>query len=189
MNGPLTTHTGADDDGSGTSQILAIAKALGDNKVKLRAPLHIVAFSGEEQGLLGSRAYAAKLASENVPVALMIQADMLAYHKPGEPPQLGLPASIHTPVASYLVGNVSTLYSPELVVGATRACCSDHQSFLSSGFVATQVFERAGPIADPMYHNSGDLVGREGYDVDQIRSIAKVTLATVLHGAGFEIVA
>ena len=31
------------------------------------------------------------------------------------------------------------------------------QSFHQNGFPATQVFERAGPIADPMYHNSGAL--------------------------------
>ena len=29
------------------------------------------------------------------------------------------------------------------------------QSFHVLGYPATQVFERAGPIADPMYHNSG----------------------------------
>lgn len=29
------------------------------------------------------------------------------------------------------------------------------QSFHEQGFPATQVFERAGPIADPMYHQSG----------------------------------
>ena len=29
------------------------------------------------------------------------------------------------------------------------------QSFHQVGFPATQVFERAGPIVDPMYHNSG----------------------------------
>ena len=86
-----------------------------------------------------------------------------------------------------LVSNVSALYVPELTVGTTSACCSDHQSFLESGFVATQVFERAGPIVDPMYHNSGDVVNRTGYDVEQIRSIAKATLATVLHAAGYEI--
>ena len=48
------------------------------------------------------------------------------------------------------------------------------QSFHQVGFAATQVFERAGPIIDPMYHNSGDVSKREGYDLEQVRSIAKV---------------
>lgn len=29
-------------------------------------------------------------------------------------------------------------------------------------------------VADPMYHNSGDLSDREGYDFEQVKAIAKV---------------
>jgi hypothetical protein len=36
-----------------------------------------------------------------------------------------------------------------------------------------------------MYHNSGDVSDREGYDFSQLRSIAKVTFATLLEIAGF----
>lgn len=107
--------------------------------------------------------------------------------QPGEPLQLGLPESIHLPEASYLLGNISHLYSPELLVGTTPACCSDHQSFLSYGFPASAVFERNGWIADPMYHNTGDVSSREGYDFDQIVSIAKVTMASVLTVAGWSV--
>ncbi|EJD50667.1 Zn-dependent exopeptidase [Auricularia subglabra TFB-10046 SS5] len=182
-----TRAPGADDDGSGTTQLLAIARTIKERGIRFRAPVRLVAFAGEEQGLLGSRAYARKLREQGAEVALMIQADMLAYHDPAEPPQLGLPAFIHTPVASQLVGNLSALYAPELRVGVTAACCSDHQSFVEQGYVATQVFERAGPIIDPMYHNSGDLVNRTGYDLEQVRSIAKVTFATLLHAAGYDL--
>jgi len=112
---------------------------------------------------------------------------MLGYHAPGEPMQLGLPASIGTPELGQLVANLSALYSPEITVGYTAACCSDHQSFYELGFPGTQVFERAGPIADPMYHNSGDLSEREGYDFNQIKSIAKVQFATLLHSAEYDV--
>lgn len=95
--------------------------------------------------------------------------------------------SIHTPEATYLLSNLSQMYSPELVVGRTAACCSDHQSFVSYGFPATQVFERNGPIVDPMYHNSGDTSQRDNYDFSQIVSIAKVTMAAVLTVAGYQV--
>lgn len=107
--------------------------------------------------------------------------------QPGEPLQLGLPESIETPEASALLHKLSQLYSPELVLGTTPACCSDHQSFLSFGFPATAVFERNGGIADPMYHNSGDTSQREGYDLSQIISIAKVTMAAVMTVAGWKL--
>jgi hypothetical protein len=38
-----------------------------------------------------------------------------------------------------------------------------------------------------MYHNSGDVSMRFGYDFDQIKSIAKVTFAGLLEVAGYEI--
>ncbi|KAF9266288.1 Zn-dependent exopeptidase [Marasmius fiardii PR-910] len=182
-----TRAPGGDDDGSGTTGLLGIARAIKHNRVKFHANVEVVAFAGEEQGLLGSKAYARELRTANANIILMVQADMTAYHHPGEPAQLGLPDLIGTPEVAQLVANISALYSPELTVGSTPVCCSDHQSFHEQGFPATQVFERAGPIMDPMYHNSGDLSDRVGYDLAQLKSIAKVQFATLLHAAGFEI--
>ncbi|KAI0632801.1 Zn-dependent exopeptidase [Trametes polyzona] len=179
---------GGDDDGSGTTALLGIARAIARKGVQFRKNVQICAFSGEEQGLYGSRYYAQELREKGANLTLMVQADMLAYHAPGEPPQLGLPDRIGTPEVTQLVANLSAIYSPELKVGFTPACCSDHQSFHGQGFPATQVFERAGPIADPMYHNSGDLSDRDNYDFEQIKSIAKVQFATLLHVAGFDLV-
>ncbi|KAI9442520.1 Zn-dependent exopeptidase [Lactarius indigo] len=182
-----TRAPGANDDGSGTTGLLSIARTIKRLGVTFRSNVELVAFAGEEQGLYGSRYYAGDLRGEEKNLTLMVQADMIAYHRQGEPPQLGLPAYIGTPEVTQLVANLSAIYSPELVVGFTPACCSDHQSFHYQGFPATQVFERAGPIADPMYHNSGDLSNREGYDFEQLKSIAKVQFATLLHVAGFDL--
>ncbi|KAH7882167.1 hypothetical protein F5I97DRAFT_1817774 [Phlebopus sp. FC_14] len=177
---------GGNDDGSGTISILNIARRIKSTDITFRTNVELVAFAGEEQGLLGSKAYARELREQGANVTVMIQADMLAYHAPDEPPQLGLPLYIGTPEVTQLVANISAIYSPELTVGFTAACCSDHQSFHEQGYPATQVFERAGPIADPMYHNSGDVSDRPGYDLNQVRSIAKVQFATLLHAAGFD---
>ncbi|KAJ7368683.1 Zn-dependent exopeptidase [Mycena albidolilacea] len=182
-----TRAPGGDDDGSGTMAILAIARTIARKGIKFQSNVQLAAFAGEEQGLLGSKAYARKLRDIDANITVMIQADMLAYRKQGEPPQLGLPFTIGTTEVTQLVANVSAIYSPELKVGFTAACCSDHQSFHEQGFPATQVFERAGDIVDPMYHNSGDLSDREGYDFGQVKSIAKVQLATLLHAAGYEL--
>lgn len=179
---------GANDDASGTAHLLALAAVVGQQQrqhaLAFERTLVVAFWSAEEQGLLGSHAAAAYLASQGANVTINVQADMLGYRVPGEPPQLALPASIHTPEASDLVSNVSALYAPALVVGRTPACCTDHQSFLTFGFPATALFERNGPIADPMYHNSGDVSNRTGYDFEQIKTIARVTLATALEVAG-----
>ncbi|GLB34075.1 putative peptidase family M28 [Lyophyllum shimeji] len=182
-----TRAPGANDDGSGTVALLSIARTIRRKGIKFYSNVELVAFAGEEQGLLGSKAYARELRDANANLTLMVQADMLAYRDPGEPRQLGLPDLIGSPIVTQLVANVSAIYSPELHVGFTPACCSDHQSFHEQGFPATQVFERAGPIKDPMYHNSGDLSNRVGYDFMQLKAIAKVQFATLLHTAGYEL--
>ncbi|KAJ7498595.1 hypothetical protein FB451DRAFT_1202442 [Mycena latifolia] len=162
-----TRAPGGDDDGSGTMAILAIARTIARKGIKFHSNVQLVAFAGEEQGLLGSKAYAKKMRESDANITVMIQADMLAYHAEGEPPQLGLPETIGSTEVTQLVANVSSIYSPELRVGFTA-------SFHEQGFPATQVFERAGPIADPMYHNSGRIhpCVLPGYDFDQVKLIA-----------------
>jgi hypothetical protein len=53
-----TRAPGGNDDGSGTISILGVARALARAGVKFKSNVEIVAFAGEEQGLLGSKAYA-----------------------------------------------------------------------------------------------------------------------------------
>ncbi|KAF5363899.1 hypothetical protein D9756_000213 [Leucocoprinus leucothites] len=182
-----TRAPGGDDDGSGTTSILAISRVIARKRLRFHTNVELIAFGGEEQGRLGSIAYARKLRETGEKVALIVQADMLAYRSPEEPLQLGLPETIGTPEATQLVANISEIYSPELTIGYSAACCSDHQSFHDLGYPGTQVFERAGPIADPFYHNSGDLSDRDGYSFEQLYAISKVQFATLLHTAGFEL--
>lgn len=51
---------GGDDDGSGVIALLGIAQAIADTGLTFRSNVELVAFAGEEQGLLGSKAYARK---------------------------------------------------------------------------------------------------------------------------------
>ncbi|VDB87359.1 unnamed protein product [Peniophora sp. CBMAI 1063] len=176
---------GADDNGSGTVGVLSIARLIASKGIAFESNVELALFAGEEQGLLGSKHYAKQLRAANKNVTFMLQADSVAYRTPGTQPQLGLPDLIGTPEAAQLVGNISNLYSPELRVGYTPVCCSDHQSFHEQGFPATWIYESAGPVIDPMYHNSGDLSDRIGYDFSQLRSAVKVMFATILHAAGY----
>ncbi|MEM7200595.1 MAG: M20/M25/M40 family metallo-hydrolase [Planctomycetota bacterium] len=51
-------NNGADDDGSGTTGVLAVARAFSQNEVKPRRSILFMCFSGEEKGLIGSGYYA-----------------------------------------------------------------------------------------------------------------------------------
>ena len=53
-----TRAPGADDDGSGTTALLAVARAIGKAGVVFKSNVELCLFAGEEQGLLGSKAHA-----------------------------------------------------------------------------------------------------------------------------------
>lgn len=58
-----TRAPGGDDDGSGTISILGIARTIGRRGITFRKNVELCLFAGEEQGLLGSRAYAREWAT------------------------------------------------------------------------------------------------------------------------------
>lgn len=53
-----TRAPGGDDDGSGTTAVIGIARAIARTGVAFKSSVELVLFAGEEQGLYGSRAYA-----------------------------------------------------------------------------------------------------------------------------------
>lgn len=66
---------GANDDGSGVASVLAAAYAL--SKFEFNRTIKFLLFSGEEVGLLGSRAYATEAYENNEDIYLEINADMI----------------------------------------------------------------------------------------------------------------
>eukprot|EP00026_Physarum_polycephalum_P008803 Phypoly_transcript_08904.p1 GENE.Phypoly_transcript_08904~~Phypoly_transcript_08904.p1 ORF type:complete len:438 (+),score=66.02 Phypoly_transcript_08904:126-1439(+) len=184
--GPILSSTterapGANDNGSGTGALLQIAKLLHNNKVSLGYTVVLIAFSGEEQGLYGSAYAAQQYKAAGADIVAVLNADMIAYRHNNEAPQVAFVSRSSTPSLNTLLSNITKTYVTGLTVGTTTACCTDHASFYNQGFPATSYFERNGPIADPQYHKSGDLVNRPGYDLDlQYPLIVKSMFAGLL---------
>ncbi|HEX2935103.1 MAG TPA: M20/M25/M40 family metallo-hydrolase [Bacteroidales bacterium] len=71
-------YNGADDNASGTTAMLSVAEAFSEMKVKPLRSILFIAFTGEEQGLYGSKAYVkAPLCPLNKTVA-MLNLDMVS---------------------------------------------------------------------------------------------------------------
>jgi len=168
--GPSSTSTtqrapGANDNGSGTGSLLQIAKLIYTNKLSFAYTVVLIAFSGEEQGLYGSAYAAQQYKTQGANIIAVLNGDMLAYRVSTEAAQLAFTSRSSTATLNTQLANITRLYVPGLTVGATTACCTDHSSFYNQGFPATSYYERNGNIADPQYHQSGDLVNRPGYDI------------------------
>lgn len=70
-------HNGADDNASGTAGLLGLADALSSRRKQLRRSILFLAFSGEEQGLLGSRHYVNHPSVSLDKTVAMINMDMI----------------------------------------------------------------------------------------------------------------
>jgi len=70
---------GAIDNGLGTAQVFAVAKALQEHAAQNLRTVELVWFNGEEQGLWGSRHHAPTLKGR--PIAAMVNLDMVGFPK------------------------------------------------------------------------------------------------------------
>lgn len=77
-------HYGADDNASGTALIMEIAASLKAKKIK-KHTVYVVAFSGEELGLIGSGKFVEYMGSELDNARAMFNFDMVGRLKPEDP--------------------------------------------------------------------------------------------------------
>jgi len=167
---------GADDNGSGSSNVLEIARAITKSGLKFKNTIRFCLWSGEEQGLIGSRAYAAKMKADGVNIIAVLNGDMLGWTLPRTNITVGMSNRFVSNDLVQLVNGITATYVPTLRIGPTSACCSDHQSFFEQGYHAVGYAENTGLYTDyPYYHMSTDLP--EHLNFDQITLISKAIAA------------
>ncbi|WP_157817660.1 M28 family metallopeptidase [Candidatus Thiodictyon syntrophicum] len=76
-NDPQTNAPGADDNASGTAAMLEIASVL--SQYQFASTIRFIGFNAEEQGLIGSNAYAAAAQVRGDTIVGMLNLDMIAY--------------------------------------------------------------------------------------------------------------
>jgi Tol biopolymer transport system component len=77
VNSEGQIHNGADDNASGTATVLELAKMFSKNKTKEKVNYAFVLFSGEEDGLQGSKAFAENIKKKYPNPIAMINLDMV----------------------------------------------------------------------------------------------------------------
>ena len=170
---------GADDNASGTSGVMEIARIL--SAYTFDRTIIFCAFSGEEYGLYGSAAYAAWCDAQNLNILGYLNMDMIGYLKPGDPIHTDViaPASAQSLVDFYT--NVVNLYLPGFTVapGALSGGDSDHTSFNNHGFMGIFPFEDSQDYS-PYIHTTNDIVGTSVNNFEQVGVFTKAILATAV---------
>jgi Zn-dependent M28 family amino/carboxypeptidase len=175
---------GADDNASGIAALLELARVL--KNVRTQASVQFVAFSGEEQGLAGSSAYARHLKEKGQAIDLVLNMDMIGH--PIDRAGLSI-------VVEYDVGNrrpendaPSRAAAVQMLRAARRTelraklgpiDASDYMPFESEGVVCIGVFD--GADHEPFYHTAHDCL--EQVDVDYCAEVVKLVLMTVIERA------
>lgn len=178
--GSVSMAPGADDNASGSSAVLEAARIL--SQYKFKHTIRFVLFTGEEQGLIGSRAYAGKLASEGVQILGVFNMDMIGYDSDSDGAfEIHAGAREGSVKIADLLVQTLTAYeiklAPEVLeVGATGR--SDHASFWSRGYPAVLVIEDSeyGETDDfnPYYHSTADMLDK--LDLSYAKRIAQAVI-------------
>lgn len=149
-------HNGADDNASGTAALMQISKWIKDAKLKAYNYLFIN-FSGEELGLLGSKAIVKEHALDSNTVAYMINMDMVG--RLNDSTHALTVGGVGTSPVWY---NVVNKNDPNFRIGYDTSGVgpSDHTSFYHQGVPVLFVF--TGLHTD--YHKPGDDADKINYN-------------------------
>jgi hypothetical protein len=136
---------GADDDASGVAAVLAAARVL--SQFQFEHTLRFIAFSGEEQGLLGSKSYARRAYESNDNILVALNADMIGHTETSEG---GKTLRVYgTTDVSWILDIVETINDDygfnyvfnKRTIQPGGGGGSDYYSFLQYGFDAIAFFE------------------------------------------------
>lgn len=154
-------YNGADDDATGTTAVITLAEALAHTK-----PARSIVFccvSGEEKGLLGSRALAADPPFDLAKVVVNVNLEMI-----GRPPETG---RFQAWITGDDLSNFREVVAPELArarvetidfrMGAMLFRASDNYSFAAKGIVAHSI--SAGSLHED-YHKPSDEVSKIDFE-------------------------
>lgn len=155
----IAIHNGADDNASGVSALLCILEEVSKMKIKPKRSIIFVSFSGEEEGLFGSKYFVNHLPIKKEAVKVMLNMDMVG--RLNAEKQLYMGGAGTFPNGVELMKNLGQNSGLNPVVFAGDVGGSDHVSFYKAGISAVG-FHTGG---HPQYHTPEDdidLINFEG---------------------------
>lgn len=178
---PSSLAPGADDNASGSAAVMAIADIL--SQYHFGCTLRYILFTGEEQGLFGSKAYAAEARALGDNIWGVLNLDMLGYNTAGTPATLELhtrPSNSSDLSIAYLFNDAVTAYSLGLlpIILQDRLSFSDHSPFWDQNYPAILAIEDWSDHT-PYYHSTGDRLGT--LNMPYYTNFVKAALATFAH--------
>jgi photosystem II stability/assembly factor-like uncharacterized protein len=178
---PWNRAPGAEDNASGVAALLEAAAALVG--YRFDGTIKLVAFSGEEEGLLGSRAYVREEYGAGADIRAALNMDMISYlDEPVYDVEVRYNALSEELLARYR--EAARLYVPayEIYAVTEGRGGSDHEPFWEYGYPALLSIEYGGVEFYPWYHTTDDLP--EHLTAEYGATVTRVNLAAAACFAG-----
>lgn len=172
---------GADDNGSGSTAVMMAADIL--SRYGWDYTLRFALWTGEEQNLDGSHAYAKRAYGRGENIVGVLNLDMIAWNTPLSRPDIdlignrGIPGSMEL---ADLFAEVVSVYGLDLIPEVTSSDVpnSDHYSFWEYGYSAIVSSEDDADF-NPYYHSPNDLLSH--LDQDYFTELVKAAVGTFAH--------
>ncbi len=182
----IGTAPGADDNASGSVGTLMAADIL--SQYQWSCTLRFAFWTGEEQGLYGSAAYATRAKNQGQNIKGYLNMDMISYNS-GAPNEINLfskstvPGSVNM---MNLYADVISAYGLNLVPvkypDDTMGNYSDNKSFWDKGYASILAIEDYYGDETPYYHTASDTLST--INMAYFTDFVKASLATFVHLSG-----
>ena len=184
MSGTNNPAPGADDNGSGTVLVMESARVLKSLGVSFEYSLEFIAFSGEEQGLIGSYYYVDHIPQGKV-VKGVINVDMVGYGPNSECVNFYYWPNTGSNILTSKILEVNSKYNIELNIrtGSSTNGRSDHAAFGYAGKPAAFGYE-CGINNNPTYHSVQDTMDKINFS--QLTKTAKAVAGALVELANAE---
>jgi hypothetical protein len=175
---------GADDNASGSVATLIAADIL--SQYQWGCTMRFAVWTGEEQGLLGSDAYAQRAYNQGENILGYLNLDMIAWNTVGSSTSIYLGYRSSVPGSqdlANLFADVLDAYNINLlpVIGTSYDGSSDHTSFLDYGYPAILGIEGNDDF-NPYYHGPSDTPAHT--DPAYFTDFVRASIATYAHMSG-----
>lgn len=170
---------GADDNASGTAGVMETARIL--SQFEFERTIVFCAFSGEEYGLYGSEAYAARAMEQGQDILGYFNLDMIGYRNPGDLIHTDMIAPASAEELSDFYKDIAAIYLPEFLIfdAVTIPGGSDHISFNNHGYMG--IFPAEEDIYySPYIHTPNDLIGPSVNSLLKAQKFIQSSLASVV---------
>lgn len=174
---------GADDNASGVAGILETARLL--SHYTFDRTIIYANWCAEEIGLVGSTAYAADCAAQNMDIVGYFNLDMTGYLEEGSDIHVHLMYTTQDSLIADFVYNFSHVYFPEMPIRQAWLAWgdSDYSSFNRNGYPAVHPFEDV-HASSPFIHSRNDVLGLSVNNLEQSKRFTELNLGLVATLAG-----